>query len=328
MDENRRQFIASMAAIFGAASLDGFGLLKVSAFQTEPNNVPLSRDLKDYPHITDVFPYDKLSSFFPIVVDACSDPAKNYLAKIPFLIELEVCKIWKESSFRWNVISGAAAGGLEQFMEVTAKELCLAVADSPEIQKLKTAISEYRKLNSDIASRRQALHKIVDTGVEALTQDAVNEINKLRVEIGELNRKLPETYQKLTDSKAEYITKIESMTEEQRAEFDARFVPKLAIPAGVGYLYKGIMECQKAFGGSIEINVWRGVAAYNSGLGNTKRNEGLPFIEETVRYTRVIVSNLTKALELKYAYSTKDTSLIAQAKSRLGISNTTWKVIE
>lgn len=319
MDEKRRQFIISMATIFGAASLDGFGLMNLSAMQAESNNAVLSKDLKDYPHITDIFPSDRLPSFFPIVVEACSDPAKNYFSELPFIIELEVCTIWKESSFRWNVVSNSGAGGLVQFMPPTAGDVGLKVLDSPEIQKLNIALSEYRKLNSDITAKRQELHNLAVTGSVELTQDTIAKINVLRAEIGELSKKRSVAYQTLTDTKAEYIKKIESMTEQQLIEFDARFVSKLAVPAGIGYLVKGIKECQKSFGGSIEINVWRGLAAYNSGLRRTRENEGFPFIEETVRYTRNIISNLTKSLELKHAYSTKDANLIAQTKSRLGI---------
>ena len=95
MDENRRQFIAGMAALAGAAALDGFGLLKVSLASQSASNTTSrpSRDINDYPHIIDAIPSRDMKLYFPIIVDACSDPKENYLAEMPFLIELEVAKI-------------------------------------------------------------------------------------------------------------------------------------------------------------------------------------------------------------------------------------------
>jgi hypothetical protein len=107
------------------------------------------------------------------------------------------------------------------------------------------------------------------------------------------------------------------MSEGQRKKTDARFVPELLIPIGVKHIVRDIMECKEFFGGPVEMNVWRGVAAYNSGLERTKTWGGLPFIEETVHFTRSVVSDLTRALEMKYAYSTKDPALIAKTKARI-----------
>ena len=45
----------------------------------------------------------------------------------------------------------------------------------------------------------------------------------------------------------------------------------------------------------------------------------MPFIEETVHFTRNVISDLTRSLEMKYAYSTKDPELIAKTKARIRI---------
>lgn len=320
MDGTRRKFITSITAIFGTAAMDGFGLLKLSALQAESSiQVAPSRSLKDYPHITDVFPSKDLESFFPIIVDACLDPKWDLLTKIPFLIELEVSKIWKESSFKLYALSNSAAGGLQQFMIPTARDMGLKVVDSPESQNLNLSISNHRNLQKDIGAKRQELYNIVESGSGKLTQSQINEINRLRAEIGELNEKRSEAYEIMVKAKTEYINKISSMTREQLIEFDARFVPELAVPAGVIYIAKGIFECQKFFGGSIEMNTWRGLAAYNSGLERTKQSEGLPYIQETVNYTRRVISDITKMLELKYAYSTEDPEIINKTKNRFRI---------
>ena len=45
----------------------------------------------------------------------------------------------------------------------------------------------------------------------------------------------------------------------------------------------------------------------------------MPLIQETVHFTRKVVSDLTKTLELKYAYSTRNPALIAKTKERIRV---------
>ncbi|MFC1716401.1 hypothetical protein ACFL6S_22205 [Candidatus Poribacteria bacterium] len=324
MDEKRRQFIAGMAAIAGAAALDGFGLLRASSANQSPAKTPAarpSRDIKDYPHITDVIPSRDMKRYFPTIVDACYAPKGDYISKVPFIIELEVSKIWSESLFEWDALSNVGAGGLQQLMEGTARDFGLTVAKSPEITKLNSAISEYKKLRTEIISRRQELHKLVETGSDKIAGARLVKLNKLRVDLASLYTKRSAAYRKLRAEKANYVGKINSLTAKQREQFDARFVPELLIPKGVEHIVRDIMECKDFFGGSVEMNTWRGVAAYNSGLGTTKKWGGLPYIEETVHFTRKVLSDLTKTLELKHAYATKDAALIAETKRRIRLKS-------
>jgi len=263
-----------------------------------------------------VLPAKEVAAYFPLIVAACSD----YLSGIPFIIELEVFKTWKESLFEWAAISYSGAAGLQQLMEITARdEFGLIVVNSPELQELNTAISEYRQIQRDIAAKRQELYKEVESGSGDITADTLIILNKLRAELSALVDKREPAYQRLKNAREAYAAKIQSMTVEERKNFDQRFVPEIAIPVGVKYMAKNIMECIKFFGGSVEMNVWRGVAAYNSGLQRTKDTNGLPFVRETVQYTRDVLSNLTKSLELKYAYSTNDADLIAKTKERINV---------
>lgn len=320
MDEKRRQFITGMAAIAGAAALDGFGLLSASTAIQSAARTPVarpSRDIKDYPHITDVIPSKDMKRYFPIIVDACCDPGTDYLSKVPFLIELEASKTWSESLFEWDALSNVGAGGLQQLMEHTARDFGLTVAKSPEIAKLNSAISEYKKLRAEIISSRQELHKLVETGSDKISGTKLTRLNKLRVDLANLYTKRAAAYQKLRAEKTNYVSKIHSLTAKQREKFDARFVPELLIPKGVEHIVRDIMECKEFFGGSVDMNAWRGVAAYNSGLERTKKWDGLPYIEETVHFTRKVLSDLTRALELKHAYATKDEALIAKTKRRI-----------
>ncbi len=319
MDEKRRQFIGGMAALAGVAALDGFGLLKVSlASQSAPNTTSRpSRDINDYPHIIDAIPSRDMKLYFPIIVDACSNPEENYLDEMPFLIELEVAKIWSESRFEWDALSNVGAGGLQQLMESTARDFSLTVAKSPELQQLNSAMSEYKGYRESIGSKRQELHNLVETGSGKIAGASLVKLNELRAELDSLYTNRAAAYRRLKAAKSSYVAKIQSMTVDQRRQFDARFVPEVLIPAGVKHLVKGIRECREFFGGSVEMNVWRGIAAYNSGLERTKKWDGLPFIQETVHFTRNVISDLTRALELKHVYSTGDAALIARTRKRL-----------
>lgn len=314
---NRKQFIAEVAAIAGLASVDAFELLRISSAQNSAN---VSKDIRDYPHITDVITSNRVGIHFPIIVESCSDPKLGYLSEIPFLIELEVCKIWKESLFEWDAISVSGAGGLQQLMPPTAKiDLGLSIADSLEISELSNAISENNRLQKEINTRVQNLHKEAESGDGDITNESISNINKLRAEIKKLREDKEIVYARLQSAKKAYAEKVRSLSENELSQFDARFVPSLAVPAGLKYVVNMILECKRYFGGSIDINIWRGIAAYNSGLKTTKDWNGMPFISQTVLYTRDILLNLTKMLELKYAYASGDSDLIARTKERFNI---------
>jgi len=320
MDEKRRQFIAGMAAVAGAAILVGFGIFKASAEVQSAAKIVASkpsRDIADYPHIIDAIPSKDMKTYFPIIVDACADPKADYLSKIPFLIELEIAKIWSESRFEWDALSNAGAGGLQQLMEPTAKDFGLTIAKSPELAKLNSFISEYRSLRKGIVAKRQELYRVAESGSGSITKANIAKLNTLRTDLGKLHTKRTVAYRNLKAAKTTYKKKIQNLSVDQRKKIDARFVPELLIPVGVKHIVRDIMECKSFFGGPVEMNVWRGIAAYNSGLERTKKWGGMPFIEETVHFTRNVISDLTKALEMKYAYSTKDTALIAKTKARI-----------
>ena len=323
MNKERRKFIAEIAAIAGVAAIDGFGLLRnSSALQanTQQKTAEQSQNIKDYPHITDVIFSKNVETYFPLVVSACADPKDNYLAEIPFLIELEVCKIWKESLFEWDAISTVGAGGLQQLMDFTAKgDLGISITPSPEIAELNTSVAEYTKSQKGISSKRQSLYTLVESGSGDLTKATITKINAIRSEMASLEIKKDDALKKLKSAKNIYANKIKSINRDELNKFDGRFVPELSIPAGTKYLADIILECKAYFGGPIEMNVWRGVAAYNCGLGMTKEWNGMPFIRETVLYTRDILYNLTRMLELKYAYSTGDNDVIAKTKQKMGV---------
>ncbi|MDT8272275.1 MAG: lytic transglycosylase domain-containing protein, partial [Desulfomonilia bacterium] len=320
MDRQRRRVLAGIAAVAGGSVLDGFGIARASVGAQSAAKVVVekpSRHIEDYPHITDAIPSRDMERYFPLIVDACSDPGERYLSKVPFLIELEVAKIWSESRFEWNAVSYAGAAGLQQLMEATARLYGLPVEESTEIRELNSAIAEYRKLRSATAARQQELYSLVESGTGMLTGEHLDTINQARAELAELDEKRTLAYENLRMAREVYVNKISTMSVDERKRADARFVPELHIPFGVKHLVWGLLECRDFFGGSVEMNVWRGIAAYNAGLARVKTWRGLPFIEETIHFTRNIVSDLTRTLEMKYAYSTKDPVLIAETRKRI-----------
>lgn len=320
MDLARRHFIAGVAAVAGVSALDGFGLLGASAgarsVARATGDNP-SRRLEDYPHIIDAIPSRDMHRYFALIVDACAAPGTGYLSDVPFIIELEVAKIWSESRFEWDAISAAGAAGLQQLMAATAREHGLSVIESAEFVKLNECISEYRQLRSRAGATRQKLYRLAESGTGVMQGQSIDTMNQLRAELRELDDQRAGAYQALMAARGAYKEMIRSMTVDQRKRTDARFVPELHVPAGVKHLVRGIRECKKFFGGPVEMNVWRGIAAYNSGLARVKTWGGLPFIEETVHFTRNVVSDLTRALEMKYAYATGDPAFIAETRARI-----------
>jgi len=323
MNKTRRKFIAEVAVMAGVVATDGFGLLRASSalqVDSQQSTNGQSKNIKDYPHITDVLSSKNIGIHFPLLVSTCADSKGNYLSQIPFLIELEVCKMWKESLFEWDAISNVGAGGLQQLMDFTATgDLGLTVVQSSEMKEMNSAIADYNKLLRDISSKRQSLYTLVESGSGDLTQATIAKINTTRAEMDNLENKKDSALKRLRTAKSSYSDKIHSIKREDLSKFDGRFAPEVAIPAGTRYLADIILECKAYFGGSIEMNVWRGVAAYNCGLRRTKEWDGMPFIRETVLYTRDILYILTKMLELKYAYSTGDSDFIARTKQKFSI---------
>jgi len=323
MNKTRRRFIAEVTAIAGVVAIDGFGLLKTSSAlqaSSQQNTTGPSRDIRDYPHITDILSSKNIGIHFPMLVFACADYKGNYLSQIPFLIELEVCKMWKESLFEWDALSNVGAGGLQQIMDFTAlNDLGLTILQSAELKGLSSAVNDYSKLLKEISAKRQSLYTLVESGSGYLTQATITKIDAIRVEMANLETKKDSALKILKAAKSSYAEKMHSIKKEELGKFDGRFAPEIAIPAGMKYLADIILECKAHFGGPIEMNVWRGVAAYNCGLQRTKDWDGMPFIRETVLYTRDILYNLTKMLELKYAYSTGDSVSIAKTKQKFGV---------
>ncbi|HET57434.1 MAG TPA: hypothetical protein ENN35_03210 [Deltaproteobacteria bacterium] len=322
MDKTRRQFMTGAAAVTGVSLLDGIGLFKASARAASAENVTgskPSRELKDYPHITDVIRSRDMKNYFHLIVDACANPGENYLSRVPFLIELEVAKIWSESRFEWDAVSSAGAAGLQQLMASTARDYGLPVAKSNEIEAFNAAIAAYRDIKTSVAAKRQKLYLLAESGTGVMNPALIEDITAARTELSQLEEKRTAAYRDLRAVKKAYVEKIRSMTEKEREKEDARFAPSIHIPVGVKHLVRNITECRKFFGGPVEMNVWRGIASYNAGLSRVKTWGGFPFIEETVYYTRNIVSDLTRSLELKYAYSTGDPALVAETRKRMGL---------
>jgi hypothetical protein len=202
-------------------------------------------------------------------------------------------------------------------MESTAKDFGLTIAKTIELTKLNSTISEYGRLRSSVVAKRQELYELAESGSGDITKANLTKINNVRNDLRKLSAKRAAAYRNLKSAKHTYINKIHSLSVDQRKKTDARFVPELLIPVGVKHIVRDIMECKEFFGGPVEMNVWRGIAAYNSGLERTKTWGGLPFIEETVHFTRNVTFDLTRALEMKHAYSTKDPELIAKTRERI-----------
>ena len=154
--------------------------------------------------------------YFPLIVDACAAPGTGYLSKVPFIIELEVAKIWSESRFEWDALSAVGAAGLQQLMAETARKHGLTVIESPEFVKLNKWISTYRQLRSRAGAARQKLYRIAESGTGAISKQRIGTMNTLRAELRELDNQRAAAYKNLVAARGAYREKIRSMTPGQR----------------------------------------------------------------------------------------------------------------
>jgi len=89
MNKTRRRFIAEVTAIAGIAAFDGFGLMGTSSAlqaNSQQNTNEPSRDIRDYPHVTDVIKSKDIATHFPLLVSACSDYKGVYLSQIGIIV--------------------------------------------------------------------------------------------------------------------------------------------------------------------------------------------------------------------------------------------------
>ena len=238
-----------------------------------PQPQPIMAD-DQYRYILDRY---EISTLLPIIVDECRRQQEVF----PLEPEVEVAKLRQESLFNPSAISLAGAVGVAQFIPETASgEFGMTVfvtADYTEGVRLRKELGEE---NRQVAA--------------ALRENKFKLLEKHKLQADELSKQVDERFLRY---KKDLESKIVGTTTAARSAIDQRLDPELCIRNGVRYLASLCRASSDRFHGSTRHNVLRGLAAYNAGLDQVLKFDGIPFIFQTVDYVRKIMVMYDQLLE-------------------------------
>ena len=252
---DRRSFIGMSVALpfIPRELLDGAPPRPVASFE-------------QYRYILDRYP---IEAFLHIIVDECQRQQHVF----PLEPEVDVAKLRQESLFDPNAISPAGAVGIAQFIPETAQEQygmkVYVTEDYTEGVKLrKRFLEENRKVR------------------DALRDNKFTLVKKYKRRADKLGK---QTETRFVRYKIDLEGQIAGTSLAERAALDQRLDPELSIRNGIRYLTEVCRACSDRFGGSIRHNVLRGLAAYNAGIDQVFKFDGMPFLFQTVDYVRKIM---------------------------------------
>lgn len=229
-----------------------------------------------YRYILQRFP---IQEFLPIIVDEC----QRQQAVFPLEPEIEVAKLRQESLFKPDAISLAGAAGLAQFLPTTAQE------------RFGMTVYVTRDYTDGVDQQKQfqAETRLVDA---ALRDNQFKLVQKHKLQADKLGKLATESFIRY---KQDLGSRIASVSPAERAGLDQRFDSDLCIRNGVRYLAELCRACADRFKGPDRHNILRGLAAYNSGLDQVFKFDGLPFIFQTVDYVRKIMTLYDQLIEAR-----------------------------
>ncbi|HYD03505.1 MAG TPA: transglycosylase SLT domain-containing protein [Alphaproteobacteria bacterium] len=197
----------------------------------------------------------------------------SYIFEVP--IEYQIGLHMQESLYDSSILSFAGALGLGQMMRYTAEDLGMKVFDPkkfPQAYSNETKLTIYTK-------RLYTLSQAMKRNLEAEDFKSYlwykHEREKTRKELFQTLAETKILYQKITPHD------------------DDRLNPDIAIDLTAKHLAQLSKKMYDKFGGRKDHAVIRALAAYNSG-GYAFENDGLPMIEETVKYVRIILRHSDK----------------------------------
>lgn len=232
--------------------------------------------LDQYRYILDRYQIDDI---LPIIVDACRRQQEVF----PLEPEVEVALLRQESLFNPQAISLAGAAGIAQFIPETAQETfgmqVYVTEDYTEAVILQDAfLAENRKVSA------------------ALRNNQFRQVEAHKIKADEIKAQAD---QKFIRYKKALEAAVSGRSEAARGALDQRLDPELAIQNGVQYLAELCRTCADHFQGSVRHNVLRGLAAYNAGLDQVFKFDGMPFIFQTVDYVRKIMVMYDQLINLR-----------------------------
>jgi hypothetical protein len=248
----------------------------------------IPRDLIDGPPPRPVMAFDQyryildryaIQDFLPIIVDECRRQQEVF----PLEPEVEVAKLRQESLFDPAAISLAGAVGIAQFIPETAsEEFGMKVYVTPDYTNGVALRKELAEENRQVsAALRDNKFKLVEQ-------------HKLRADA--LSKRVDEHFIRY---KKDLESKIAGASAAERAAVDQRLDPERCIRNGIRYLAGLCRTCSDRFHGSVRHNVLRGLAAYNAGLDQVLKFDGMPFIFQTVDYVRKIMVMYDQLMETR-----------------------------
>jgi hypothetical protein len=219
-----------------------------------------------YRYLLDRYPIENI---LPIIVDECARQQDVF----PLEPEVEVAKLRQESLFNPQAISLAGAVGIAQFIPETARD---------QFGMTVYATEDYTE---GVALRRQFQEETRKVN-DALRDNQFKLVERHKLRADELGKKSEERFIRY---KKDIETRIRNYRPEDMKNLDHRLDAEIAIRQGVRYLASLCRACSDRFNGSVRHNVLRGLAAYNAGLDQVLRFDGLPVIFQTVDYVRKIM---------------------------------------
>lgn len=222
-----------------------------------------------------------IQDFLPIIVDEC----QRQQAVFPLEPEVEVAKLRQESLFRPDAISLAGAVGIAQFIPTTAQE------------RFGMTVYVTKDYTDGVDFQKQFLAetRLVDA---ALRENTFKLVQQHKLQADKLGKLAAENFLRY---KQDLEARIANASQAERAALDQRFDPDLCIRNGVRYLAEMCRACADRFKGPDRHNILRGLAAYNAGLDQVFKFDGIPFIFQTVDYVRKIMTIYDQLIEAKGA---------------------------
>jgi len=236
-----------------------------------PGINPVDQFRLSYPNFQHVLDHEPAAKpFLPIVREAVKSTRDVH--PVDPLLALALIK--HESAFKADAVSGMGAGGPMQFMPSTARDMGLDPV---------YAGTEYEKGRDLHVDSRGYLSRAIGS-MKRAEYDRMKRYVKKWKELSTKADVLLDSYQQTLRQRVKNKSTAELKT------IDQRFVPELAVPAGVNYLSRMLDNRDGDFREAL--------AAYNAGPGNVSRYRGIPPFNETVNYQNRIINTYREYREL------------------------------
>ncbi len=249
---------------------------KLPALRLESKNLSVDEKLENAVNI-----YPASDQYVGYVVDA----NKRHQNIFPVPLEYFIGLLQQESRFNPYAVSVAFAMGFGQFMRGTARDLGMKTytrQDSKELYDLETEIRRLQGSTNRLASasRREFLEGDPLLAKEWHDESQVQR-DEWRVKLGV---EFSEKFAEIIKERGEDIEKFDERTSPKSIERSAFYVATLC-------------RATNNYFGDNPLNalIW-GLSAYNAGLGNVRRNNGVPNFAETKNFLSHIMLNSNEVI--------------------------------